>query len=117
MEYEFRGLDKYSKEWRYGYYLKGWTQDIISNLGGDYEIIPETTGLYTGLKDKSSKRIYEGDILEYAKGKGVVKWLESHACFCAKGIYGMDYSLWNAKFVKVIDNIHQNPELLEVLNG
>ena len=101
------------------------------------EVIPETVGQYTGLKDKNGNKIFEGDILNikrkiyknmkeylYSDEKGVVEYdvvrLEYKISHINGNIkdYGDNYSLklWNfdQKTYEIIGNIHSNPELLEV---
>jgi uncharacterized phage protein (TIGR01671 family) len=81
--------------------------------------------LYTGLKDKNGREIYEGDILELGIQKGILKSVvEYHSpTFCHRwinleeaGIRGkkIEPLFWNTNIIfEVIGNVYENPELLE----
>ena len=83
----------------------------------------------TGLKDKTGRLIYEGDILATSNndpkydlwkpedwGYTVVYWNEKNLCFAGTKWFidgPEEESVFNAEFVEVVGNIHENPELLE----
>jgi len=80
---------------------------------------------YTGLEDKNGKMIFEGDVLgtsnanpEYDIWKigdwehHVVKWIDSCCGFNLHGDHDED-SVYNLKYMEVIGNIYETPELLK----
>ncbi len=119
-EIEFRGKRKDNGEWVYGSLLVDEIQNsylIIDNKEGvGKEVIPETIGQYTGLKDKNGKNIYEGDIFSLGSKKilYIVEWLDNGFQGRQNGnksTVGLTY--WNSD-IEVIGNIYDNSELLEV---
>lgn len=53
---------------------------------GGYEVVPESVGLWTGLKEKKGKEIFEGDLV-LLEGVGVFN-VRYSTSMCQFGLYG-----------------------------
>lgn len=129
----FRGKRKDTGEWVFGdleynhskNIARIHTYDEDGNYERQHEVNHESVGQFTGLTDKNSKDIYEGDIVKFRVLDDTVfenVWKEyiyevsfCNGCFCTHGtplIKGKwkGYDMVN---VEIIGNIHDNPELLK----
>lgn len=123
----FRGKRKDNSEWVYGNYAvtdnNGKQHFIFQNKAFEFDVVPETVGQYTGLTDKNGKKIFEGDILREAyhpEQDVIIEW--SDGCFGFRRankpkdcVYSNVRYMQNAMSrLKIIGNIYDNTELLEV---
>ncbi|PEF42815.1 hypothetical protein CON22_28020 [Bacillus cereus] len=72
-----------------------------------YEVMP-----YTGIKDKNSKEIHEGDIIRF-RDKNLDSEECEVVCFTEGGFGTSDWWLIDIGECEVIGNICENPELIE----
>lgn len=129
-EIKFRGFNRKNGVWLYGFYLQNRGVHFVcpdefakGKSWDDYEVDPDTVGQFTGLCDKNGKEIYEGD---------VVKICYDLACYfnglCFVGVFNAQFALFSchgknlvgyfrgdAPRREVIGNIHDNPELVELI--
>ena len=131
-EIKFRGKTKALSEWVVGSLIIDKERTWISvqkehwNMGtfDNIEVVPESVGQYTGLKDENGREIYDGDIIKV--------WITKTINFvamvdCLNGAFGIGsipsgYG-YHHKFssfhnnvgtrYEVIGNAYENKELLE----
>ena len=142
----FRGKRERDGEWEYG---DLWCNPygkravcIVSPINdqgttGGNEVLPETVGQYTGLKDKNGKRIFEGDIVRATieRGEGCQSPRTENGVigYDCIGMIGLilykdknGENVWSDFFnelsmsgliedyyFEVIGNIYDNPELMK----
>lgn len=104
----------------------GYENEIIlfTEFNGEIRCIPETVGQFTGLKDKNGKKIFEGDIVEIIEidAFGNLDWnrlkgkvMFSEGAWLITDNRSFAIPLWSEiNEIKVIGNIYENTELMEV---
>lgn len=122
----FRGKRADNNKWVYGDLIQDFSYEKHNyyigyndcNEVGDVfyqenEVIPETIGQYTGLKDKNGKMIFDGDkvMFDYEWTKpdeiGVITWNKDTASFQIKG-HIPSSSMKHLDRMKIIGNIYEN---------
>ena len=136
--YICRGKRKDNDEWVEGYLIQGNRTYIVTIeaincmvVSTSYmasielvEVIPETVGQCTGLEDMNGKLMFEGDVVrtkyygKIIKNRNVAdydifKVVYAYAMFRAEK-KNRAFNLVSGERYEVIDNIYDNPELLEV---
>ena len=134
---KFRGQRQSDNEWIYGDLLQPTElcniyeiSDCESIDGSRYDVIEDTVGQYTGIKDENDIEIFEGDIIDFSYDM----FVGNFNTFVAKGIVVFEegafyvqclenerltkdesYLLYtiNIDTIEVIGNIYDNPELLK----
>ncbi len=94
-----------------------------------YSVDAKSVCQYTGLTDKNGTKIFDGDIVTHTQlyeisgtviSVGVVKRSDSYGGYLISGFTNGRIDMFLATElhrIKVVGNIHDNPELLKALNG
>lgn len=125
-EIKFRGKDCW-ENWRYGDLMKNSiptaspviVEDFYYDDPDDsmFEVNPDTVGQFTGLLDVEGREIYEGDVIQIVTKNPYWAFKKNYAVywdldgFCLEG--EPLYYWFKLHDLKVIGNVHDNPELLE----
>ena len=116
----FRGKCKNDNKWLYGFpYVTrknavkiNWYSSEFGSMRTD-EVDPETVGQYTGLRDKSGRKIFEGDIVDYISSDVIGNPKTGTIIVEDMTDYDTMIYLNHSDELQIIGNIHDNPEILK----
>lgn len=122
----------YGDPWDAWFIIDGTDTPKDFDIGPDYRVDPDTVGEYTGLTDRTGKRVFEGDILgwtaRYGLLRGIVRfgryqnpvndggysigwhieWIEGNEPHTRK-----ELAYWIENGLRVCGNVHENFDLLK----
>lgn len=121
----FRGKRVDNGEWVEGYLFKCWDEVYIlwgmtNGSPNMIKVIPETVGQWTGLTDKSGKKIFEGDVVDctFCYDIGQYPRYSTKRRLVQYKIGGFaPFNNCTNDPVYIVGNIHDNPELFKENNG
>ena len=123
---KFRGKRVDNGEWVYGHYINvgAYKDDLGHRIGSPnswdmFKVDTETVGQYIRLNDKHQKETFSGDIIQQHDSRCMVRDREGGwELEMINGRYSgstFTISFLSSEHFEIIGNIHDNPELLEVV--
>ncbi len=108
-EIKFRALVIVNKIQKWIYYTP---LEFISKYEGYCDVVIVSDLQYTGISDKYGKYIYDGDVVKTLAGNGFIEWRKGCFHICWNKNAGTTLHDTLPKYMEVIGNIYENPELL-----
>lgn len=115
---KFRGKDAFTRRWIIGALIPNGKRPGIAPFGEPFhldEVVLETVGQFTGLRDKNGREMYEGDIITDSDLTHEVCWYDDIAAFMAEDIESKKPFLLSDLDLSetvIIGNIFDNPSLI-----
>ena len=119
-EIKFRGFNTKNIQWLYGSHILNRGKHFVApdefadgKTWEDYEVDPDTVGQFIGVYDKHGREIYDGDILRYPLNNKTYQVVFKDGIYFGEGRHGWGVAAYFFPSCVILDNIHDNPEMIE----